>query len=252
MRILVSGDSHGDYYHIVNCCVWANDLDCDLIVQVGDFGYIWTKGIHDPMESLVAVNEILTEYDQKLFFLDGNHEDFTAISDITGVDFKTGENTSKPINVFDRITYLPRASRWEWDGVSFLAVGGAISIDRRSRTRYVTYWPEEATTDGDVERSLAGSPVDVVFAHDAPFNTQVLNEHLIHNGWNLSNNLQRDCDHNRILMSEIRIGLNPKLWVHGHYHFAYTDKVSDTKIIGLDCNGRGRRAITVLDTKDMR
>jgi hypothetical protein len=37
------------------------------------------------------------------------------------------------VEVTDRILWAPRGHRWTWQGVRFLALGGAFSIDRQYR-----------------------------------------------------------------------------------------------------------------------
>jgi hypothetical protein len=45
-----------------------------------------------------------------------------------------------------RIWHLPRGHRWRWHGRDWLALGGAVSLDRGVRTAGVNWWPEEEIT----------------------------------------------------------------------------------------------------------
>ena len=60
-----------------------------------------------------------------------------------------------------RTLWAPRAHRWTWQGVRFLALGGAYCIDRRDRTLNSGRWgwfTEETITAEQTAAAIAGGP----------------------------------------------------------------------------------------------
>ena len=98
------------------------------ILVVGDFGY-WVDNEFTE-EFLSTVSREAQEWDIDLYFLDGNHEDHTRIAAL---------DQTKPTALPDHpgITYLPRGVRWSWWGQTFMAVGGAPSVDKHHRVENV-------------------------------------------------------------------------------------------------------------------
>jgi hypothetical protein len=195
-----------------------------------------------------------------LYWLDGNHEDFDTISYLTNIYF--GDPTMKiaevrewashdsPVQMSDHIFYLPRSATWEWEGVKFMALGGATSIDRASRTKYVSWWPEESIKAWDVHRALQRAPVDVLLTHDFPEGVPRMAEAMRENSWHLSAKLERDSRTNRALLETVREYHHPQALFHGHMHFDYVDIWKGTKVRGINCNGTGNKSWFIFDTEE--
>src|SRR6516225_8423012 len=139
-RIGVAGDWHGNM-------AWATRavrkisalLPADgprIIVHLGDFG-IWPGP--GGREYLSRLDAALTAAGAVLSFVDGNHEDFAQLARLRpGPDGRA--------QVTERIWHLPRGHRWRWHGRDWLALGGAVSLDRAVRTAGADWWPEEEIT----------------------------------------------------------------------------------------------------------
>jgi hypothetical protein len=163
-----------------------------------------------------------------LHWVDGNHENHTKLRS----DYSPREDGM--VEVRPNIIYIPRGTRWEWGGVSFLGIGGAYSIDKSMRTEGISWWPEELITDEEVEAAIEGGEVDVVVSHDVPSFVD-LTPHLIAIGvrpfrW-ATNTL-----HCRIQLTNVFDAVKPKKWFHGHYHLRYTDRVDGCDFVGLGAN----------------
>lgn len=52
---------------------------------------------------------------------------------------------------------LPRPARLTIGGREVLSLGGAASVDRQSRIEGLTWWPDEAITDGHIAAAIAGA-----------------------------------------------------------------------------------------------
>lgn len=234
-RVLAAGDFHGAYNHINRIVLTAKNAGIDTILQVGDFGY-WVHNAKDN-RALKSLSRTLVRDGIIIVFVDGNHENFEALLQdrpvVPGTAFRI---------VAPNILYAPRGARWEWAGVRFLALGGAASADidhrraaeakrRKSeqRTRWF-WWHEETITDADVDLAIAGGPVDVLVAHDAPSSSN-LKPHVafVRDGykedpatWENRGRVQRVVEHTR-----------PRLVLHGHYHTRY-----DGECGGFDFSAR--------------
>ena len=134
-RIGVTGDWHGN----TPWATWAIRKISALlpaggprvIVHLGDFG-IWPGP--GGREYLSRLDAALDAADAELSFVDGNHEDFTQLAGLRpGPDGRA--------QVTDRIWYVPRGYRWRWHGRDWLALGGAVSLDRALRTAGADWWP---------------------------------------------------------------------------------------------------------------
>lgn len=223
------GDLHGNARYGIKAIRYGVEHEARLFVQLGDFGYDYrdsfTQGLEDELKRV----------DGLLIFVDGNHEDFTKLH-----SWPVDEDGFRQIS--PRIWHAPRGHRWVTDGVSFLALGGAHSVDRRWRTHGHSWWPEETLTRGDVARACAGGEVDVIIAHDAPAG-HVIPE-IARNAHRFPEEELHASDRHRELVAEVCRVTEPALVYHGHYHVAYTahsliggrSARHHTMINGLNCD----------------
>jgi predicted phosphodiesterase len=181
--------------------------DVDSIFHLGDFlGF----GRGNCNYFLNQVERALVEAGGiQLGFVDGNHENFPFLHKFLHDD--RGVAHLRP-----HIAWLPRGLRWEWDGLKFMALGGATSMDKVHRTPMVSWFQDEEITWAQAEEAIAGGPVDVVIAHDAPDGVLVPGLYM---GWP-EEAMQRANGH-RAMLSEVAQAILPAVWVHGHFHVRY-------------------------------
>lgn len=124
-RVLVAGDVHGNRRWMGTLCKLARRHGCEIILQVGDFGY-WPHT--DDGRRFLAHVDWHAERNgiECVYWIDGNHENHDALSAVAA-----GGNG--PLQISQRCIYLPRGVRWTWGGVRFGALGGAFSVDWRER-----------------------------------------------------------------------------------------------------------------------
>lgn len=200
----------------------------DAVVHLGDFGV----GFSD--RYLQVVDEAAREADLVVMFVDGNHEDHAQLGAIP--ISSDGVRRLAP-----RVWHLPRGFRWEWSGLSFLALGGAHSVDRQSRVPGVSWWPQEAISLQDALRATEGGPVDVIVTHDAPAGHVIPG--LMPPGTFPAEEIEASDAHRQVLrrvVDEVR----PRALWHGHYHSRYRVETDYGCIItGLDCDGYGESGL---------
>jgi hypothetical protein len=185
----------------------------------------------------------------EMFWIDGNHDNHPMLWDgryEVGFD---GFAQIRP-NLF----YIPRGLTWEWQGVSFIGVGGSYSIDKEWRVREeaVTgkpaslWWPTEMISPEDVEKIVSRpGRVDVMFSHDVPHGLDVPGIHSPVNSYRWPLAVE-----NRDRLTTIFEAKRPRLIVHGHYHVRYDDTIdwmeqgddgnawwNQTQVIGLANDG---------------
>jgi predicted phosphodiesterase len=253
-RMLVLGDTHGNLEILQGACRFAKRNDCDRIVQVGDWGYVspGKKG-----NRLNAVSHKVREFGLQMFFLDGNHEWYGKMEEL-GMDL----DATEMVEIAEAVTYLPRGLTWEWDGVTFMSLGGAYSIDQDGLSKWFDYWPQETLTYAQGQRAIDAGHVDVMLTHDAPDGIRVLDEMLDRSSdhwrdlmgakWHFKHRPQ-SLAHRKFLRA-VTDEVQPRVLIHGHYHWRYEDVLHGddyaTKIIGLAHDGEGRDSWVVLDTDE--
>lgn len=151
MNIFLVGDIHGDFRRVND---WNRFVEeDDVVIQIGDFGAY--KGFL----------EILPPSKCKVYFIDGNHEDFDIIN-----SWSKTEITEVAKNYF----YVPRGYVMELAGKRFGFLGGGESVDRYWRVssgNYKSWWAEERILPEDVDRLVqnAGEKgIDVLISHVPP------------------------------------------------------------------------------------
>ena len=246
-RIGVAGDWHGN-------TGWATRavrkisalLPADgprVIVHLGDFG-IWPGP--GGREYLSRLDAALAAADAELSFVDGNHEDFAQLARLRpGPDGRA--------RVTDRIWHLPRGLRWRWYGREWLALGGAVSLDRAERTAGASWWPEEEITWRQAGSVIEAGPADVMVTHECPAGV----EHSFPPappGWSPAD--LRRSDAHRALLREVVLAVRPGWLMHGHLHLSYQRQVDlgagPLEVTGLDCDGAERGNWAILDVTSMR
>jgi hypothetical protein len=145
----------------------------------------------------------------------------------------------------ENVGWITRASRWEWNGVSFAALGGAASVDRRFREPGWSWWETESICETDVEQ-LGHDPVDVLVCHDAPGFCNLSGSYQIP-----EYDLLR-CKQSRDLLDRAIARTRPLHIVHGHWHRRYTTDFSDVSVHGFGCDQDGfDKAAAVMTLPDM-
>lgn len=244
MRVLILGDSHCDLEHIDFAYDKAERFDCDAIFVVGDFGY-WSN-FKEGQNFLLfcALRAARTEI--PLYFLDGNHEYHPDLLAMVEDEGREGF-----IELEQHFYYSPRGNTWEWDGVKFMSVGGAHSIDRMARTDGIDWFEAELITEEDVEYASTQGQVDVLLSHDAPLAVDMSAQMVSHGRNMIKGDLKTIA--NRERLQRIVNSCTPKIVIHGHWHLQYQDRPFEgMKVMGLDCNHNASRSWTIIDTEDFK
>lgn len=249
------GDLHGNLA-AGRFMLWSmQKLGVTVVFHVGDFG-IYSD--NNGMKFASKMNEYAAACGITLIVVPGNHENWRIINEMTG------ENRTELAKYRENIFIAPRGWRGEFGGMSFVALGGAPSVDRTWRMQYDAlsknqyqankhwYW-EEQITGADVDYVKEGGYADVMICHDAPNGIQGIDRIIRGNphGFHIADLLY--AQEGRILLTEAFKAVSPKFFFHGHYHFPVNEEIRShnddgwTHIYGLDCEFKNY-SMAVLDT----
>lgn len=227
--VALAGDWHGNTR-------WAQEAIRNLaqfgikrIYHLGDFG-IWPGD--QGRRYLDHVNATAKHFGVDIWVTPGNHEDYDQIDRATPLLQWVASN----------IALIPRGSRWQDAGRTFVSLGGAPSIDFEARTEGVSWWRGEMITLAEAEAVAADGHADVMLAHDAPDNGTAAVQAIINtpperNPWSTAG-LSYAAE-GRSLMTLAVEGVKPKLFAHGHFHAPDdTGPTGGTRYLSLGCDGQ--------------
>lgn len=251
-KIILAGDTHGDANHVKTLLEKARDIEADAVFVLGDFG-IWDHLDGGKFTDQVSV--FANRYGIPVLFLPGNHDNYDLLFEWEATYPKTADGF---LEVKPGLFYSPRGHRWTWNGVKFLSLGGAYSVDKEWRVhddeanvrraemrhdrnmmltpkeRYLlrvgqwSWWSQEEISEQEMRDAMKGGPVDVMLAHDKPRDAVP--------GWNRKD--LTECWPNQERLQAVVAATLPRLYVHGHLHYAYETTLprTETFVKGLDCD----------------
>jgi hypothetical protein len=230
-QIAILGDVHSDWTSLDIVLKDVFEKGITTIIQVGDFGYNWPNT--DPWKPNVNRHHNVMDWSDggtgefdpniKMFWLDGNHENFDALAE-------DGGEWAHPY-----WEYCPRGTIKSFphilgqDGI--MLFGGATSVDKSDRTPHVTWWPQENITYMQVvkaQQAAEGRRIKAMFTHEHPecieyykyakgntrFHEQAKNE---------------VSKSDRLALQALKDTINPEFWFFGHHHRFHHGVVDGTK-----------------------
>ena len=213
--VALAGDWHANTDYAVESIRHAREGGAEALVHLGDFGFRFEDGYLDALDAALG--------DLPLYFIDGNHERFPWLT-AHPIDARGLRPLSR------RVTHLPRGARWAWRGRTWLALGGAHSVDRQYRGVGEGWWPEETVTEDDVQRAVAPGAADVLVCHDVPAGVPV--PHTYPAGTFPADDEAAGEAH-RLLVRRVVDGTWPRLIAHGHFHQHYRSTLGPARVLGL-------------------
>lgn len=222
MIIGLVGDLEGDRDWAVSVLRTLGQRgDVDVACQLGDLRFGMGA---DPEGYLDAIESVCAEFDLRLLCINGNHENWAHLDQRwaapTGRD---DDGTHKPLDVSDHVTLMPRGHRWRMGGRSFVALGGAPSVNRLLLTEDVDWWPSEVIRDEHVEATINPGHAEVMLTHDSPappYCTNPVADLIQNNPWGWPDSILAEADEGMAKITRAVLGVKPLLLAHGHFHVA--------------------------------
>jgi hypothetical protein len=233
-KVIIAGDWHGNSRWAASVVRATPKLldgePARIILQLGDFGY-WPRS-GTGADYLNELEAACREHDVNIWWIDGNHEDHESL--------KQHDPSRWP-----HLRYLQRGTRWEWHNRTWLALGGAVSVDKTARREGVSWFPEEAITASQAVSVAAEGHADVMLTHDCPAGISLpLNP--LPEAWKSQEQPVRE---HRELLQQIAGEVKPSYLFHGHYHMAYSTQ-GEFRSTGLDMDGE-QASWLICDTRTM-
>lgn len=214
--IYFTGDTHGGYRSIIKFANRFHLLRTDVIVILGDAGYNYYGGERDAEAKLH-----LSHVKPTILCIHGNHE----IRPANIPSYKTKEWNGGIVwyeEEYPNLLFAKDGELYALNGLNYLAIGGAYSVDKHLRIRRgAGWWEDEQPSDETkryVEEQIRAHKVDVILSHTCPrkyIPTEVF----------LPMVDQSTVDNStEIWLGQIEESVNYKAWFCGHWH---TDKRID-------------------------
>jgi hypothetical protein len=238
-KVAIAGDWHANFpwafYQIGHACARIPDESPKIILHAGDLGVWRDPSFHEDITPVLEKNGAF------LWFADGNHEDHPYLAGLADDDGW----------ITPRIRWLRRGTRWEWHGRIWLALGGAVSVDRYLRDEGLDWFPEEAVTDEQEALAIAGGPADVLLSHDAPADAPLRLMRPAPLEWQ---RMIPQAEEHRERLQRVCMAVQPSYVFHGHYHQGGVRTARTAwgkcRFTALDMDGR-QENWGILDTETM-
>ena len=203
--IILVGDTHGDWQTLFRKIEYTNVRDC-ILIHVGDVG-IGFLSSQRQLEILTDINTKLSSRNITLYAIRGNHDDPAYFN---------GEHR------YSNLHLLPDYTSLEFNGETWLFVGGAVSIDRKAidrkgrkiRVEGMTWWSDE----GFVFDPDRVTPCDVLVTHSAPVWIGPNDKGGLAYYINTDSTLWDDCVAERIATNKLIEACGAKRHYCGHFH----------------------------------
>lgn len=243
-RVLLVGDAHGDLEFLERACQFAVANRCHAVLQLGDLGIHWPSAT----DFAKGLDKVIARFGLRFCFIDGNHEGWHVLNERRRSARRSEDGF---IRATRRTEWIDRGIRWRWNGVTFGALGGALSVDHPRRAAGNNWWPHfEQPDDEAVNRLVNGGPLDVLVTHDTLPDVPL-------RGITLAPDIEAAALDTRQRIARVAEKCRPALLVHGHWHKRYSHHLDipvcdgdphRMRIEGLGANiGAFTRAVAVLD-----
>lgn len=222
MIIGLIGDLEGDRGWAVHVLRTLGERgDVQVACQLGDLRFGMGP---DPEGYLAAIESVCAEFGLRLLCINGNHENWARLDDLwADPRWQDEDGRHTPITVSDHVTLLPRGHRWDMGGRSFVALGGAPSVNRLLLTEGVDWWPSEVIREDHVEATIAAGHAEIMLTHDSPgppYCTGPVADTITNNPWEWPDSILAYAADGIEKITRAVAGVRPLLLAHGHLHVA--------------------------------
>lgn len=222
------GDIHGAWSELCGRIAYFGLTDC-IIICVGDFGIGFRDANHSyelDMQAMNDLNTLCKDRDIEFYSIRGNHDDPRYFND---PEYQV---------VLSNVQLLEDYATLNINGLKFLFVGGAHSIDKHERITeddmygIVSYWPDEPL----VFDTSKMCECDVLVTHTAPTWNGPFNKSCFDMTTPEGVALHTACCEERLAVDRLIRATMPRLHYCGHFHTHSYAKVDGAASRILDIN----------------
>ncbi|WP_280357103.1 metallophosphoesterase family protein [Nocardia otitidiscaviarum] len=207
-RLAFAGDWHANQHHARRAIRYAAEQGAQAILHVGDFAFDMRPNFFKAIQTEMKKTGLM------LGWVDGNHDHHDRLRDLVA------EHGCTTIPLRPNIFYLPRTYRWTWNGVRFLALGGAHSVDRPWRTPGREWWCGETISIAQAQKATDDGPADVMICHDVPAGVRI--PCIEGNPFGFPQQEIATAERHRQLLRRVIDQVMPRRLFAGHYHCRLT------------------------------
>ena len=230
MSILFSGDFHSNAVNELSC-ITKNTLirkyteekynKIKYQIILGDAAFLWPGQMKNDIYNFRALG--MRPF--PVLSVIGNHEPVLGMKGLPEVDIGIGE---KVIEIWEKpfTAYLKRGKVYTIDGIKFLVLGGALSIDQYRRIPNQSWWENEYWSEEEKESIFRllemDNTFDYVISHTGPHH---INYRLFRRTGNFIDKFSDDV---ALLNDKIHEKIEFREWWCGHWHINqyYYDRYS--------------------------
>lgn len=170
MNVFITGDTHGEFSHIVWYAKKNKTTVDDIMIVLGDAGLNYFLDIRD-IRKKTDVSKIPLTF----FCIHGNHEERPY--NIEG--YKTKEFHEGIVyyeEEYPNILFAKDGEIYDFNGYKCLVAGGAYSVDKSYRLKNSWHWFESEQPTQEIKETvnnaIANNRVDVILSHTCPFSKE--------------------------------------------------------------------------------
>lgn len=224
MSIMYVGDTHGILDVFINIDRYAIQHGIEHVVQVGDCGIAFEKGVNCPVMRFFNKRDRQGRPGPTWWTAGGNHDNYDWW-DQRHLD----QGSPDIVEMTPGFNWVTRGSSALIDGKSHLFCGGAESTDQHHRVEGVSWWRRETPSYAEFDKfaqALSTGNHEVIITHDAPLRVPV-------GRWNRDEKATPNGLEGALATS----GVVPPLWVFGHFHECQEWHIEGTRFICCGFNG---------------
>ena len=216
--IYLTGDTHGNFYRILDFCEEMNTTKEDIMIILGDAGINYYLNKRDE-----HLKEFIDLMPTTLFCIHGNHEQRPYAIE-TYKESKWHGGTVYIEEAHPSIIFAKDGEVYDFNGKKAIVIGGAYSIDKFYRLMRGYAWFENEQPSEEIKKCVEEKldeinwSVDYVFSHTVPIKYEPIEVFLPRID-------QSKVDKStEIWLGKLEEKLQYQKWYCGHYH---TKKVVD-------------------------
>jgi 3-oxoacid CoA-transferase subunit A len=165
--VYYTGDIHGSKYEVVKFCKRMNLNAADIVVILGDVGANYSLDERD-----CELKAAFSHLKPMIFCIHGNHE-IRPANIPTYITKEWNGGTVWYEDEFPNILFAKDGDIYTLEGIDYLVIGGAYSVDKFYRIiRGYGWWEDEQPSDeikAYVEKQIVEKRFDVILSHTCPF-----------------------------------------------------------------------------------